>query len=97
MTEQLNDPLLALWAERESLDVDNDQQRKENDPQAEARAGKQFEVERRMSRHTPLTLEGAVVLVRVLKDYAENGAPEDDRQVRMCDNLIVGLEIMDET
>ena len=86
------DPLVALWTEWENLEGEH-QPKGETEAEQDKRVDRQAEIEKEMARHTPSTLEGAAALAHLLKDLGVC----DDRQVRICDNLIAGLGGMDGT
>ena len=94
MIEKLDDPLLALFAEWKTLDIDDEQRGKDSEFQIEQRWKRRAAIEEDMARHIPLTPAGAVALVRIVRDYCEIGTPPNNRLERMLDNLITGLEGM---
>ena len=94
MIETIADPLVALFAELEALDISDEQRAKENELETGARYKKRGAIENEMAGRIPLTLAGAVALVRVVRDY-DGGTPPDDRLPRILDNLQDGLEGMD--
>ena len=89
MTEQLNDPLTALWAEWQSIE----DRHYPDSPEAltAKRCNRQAEIEEEMALHVPQTPKAALALAHLLKDLGVC----DPRQEKLCDNLITGLEGMD--
>ena len=94
MIESIADPLLVLFTDWEALDISDEQRAKENELETGARYKKRGAIENEMAGRIPLTLAGAVALVRVLRDTTEGGTPPDERLPRILDNLIAGLERM---
>ena len=86
------DPFPGLWAEWQSIK----EMPAAPDAELDERSDRQAEIEKEMAKRVPLTPAGAAALVHLLRDYAsENGPPlGDDRQDRIYDNLIAGLENM---
>lgn len=88
-----SDPLTDLWQEWERLEEEANKTQL-TDSTFEDCHRHQAEIEKNMLDLKPVSVEGALALANLLRSHVGPPPPNESKEARLCENLILGLEAM---